>query len=729
MTGARARLAALRDTLEQTRLPLHLTETDAARDTQRASIRQIDDYIAPRLANLDAPLLAVVGGSTGAGKSTLVNTLVGHPVTRTGAIRPTTRQPILLHAPEDRPWFASTRVLPGLARITGVKREVPLPANRAGDDPDAALISSVVLVADERVPRDLAILDAPDVDSIADENRALAKQLLAAADLWLFVTTANRYADAVPWKLLEDAAGRDITVGVVLNRVPPEATAEIEHDLRELLAQRGLGQAPVFVVPESPLDDLGMLPSRFVAPVRDWLGDLSADRQARQDVARRTVQGAVARVAANARGVAQARDAQVAMAASVRSTTRHEYDEAHERIVEATKDGTLLRGEVLARWQDFVGTSDVFRTFESWFSRMRDRATAFIQGRPQPIREVEVEIEHGLHSVIVDQAQRAAGEAFTHLRQSPAGRQLATDTTLGRESARLSEDASALIRDWQTGLMELIRDSAGGKRTQARLMSLGLNAVTVTLMVVLFASTGGLTGGELAIAGGSAVVGQKLLETVFGEEAVRQLARQARDDLDRRVRVLLDREYARYDQLLQLVDAGPSGDELRDAAASLEQAMSSEAAASALTPQQVAESTAPIPLVAGDEPRYVPPREEDRGHATSDPSEGLASSAPPTVPVDLDDEVPVITAIIVEPGADAGQLVDRPRESGGHWFADVVDGDGGFGNATDGTPLQRPGGIADGGQGGLDGPRGPGGLGHRDGHEHPGGSRGPEARA
>ena len=50
-------------------------------------------------------------------------------------------------------------------------------------------------------------------------NRALAKQLLAAADLWLFVTTANRYADAVPWKLLEDAAGRDITVGVVLNRV------------------------------------------------------------------------------------------------------------------------------------------------------------------------------------------------------------------------------------------------------------------------------------------------------------------------------------------------------------------------------------------------------------------------------------------------------------------------------------------------------------------------------
>ena len=48
----------------------------------------------------------------------------------------------------------------------------------------------------------------------------LAAQLLAAADLWLFVTTANRYADAVPWALLDGAAARDITVAVVLNRVP-----------------------------------------------------------------------------------------------------------------------------------------------------------------------------------------------------------------------------------------------------------------------------------------------------------------------------------------------------------------------------------------------------------------------------------------------------------------------------------------------------------------------------
>ena len=46
--------------------------------------RQLDDYVMPRLATIDAPLLAVVGGSTGAGKSTLVNSLVGREVSAPG---------------------------------------------------------------------------------------------------------------------------------------------------------------------------------------------------------------------------------------------------------------------------------------------------------------------------------------------------------------------------------------------------------------------------------------------------------------------------------------------------------------------------------------------------------------------------------------------------------------------------------------------------------------------
>ncbi len=60
-------------------------------------------------------------------------------------------------------------------------------------------------------------------------------------------------------------------------------------------------------------------------------------------------------------------------------------------------------------------------------------------------------------------------------------------------------------------------------------------------MVVVFAHTAGaLVGAEAGIAGGSAVLGQKLLEAVFGDQAVRRLADQAREDLNARVHELLD---------------------------------------------------------------------------------------------------------------------------------------------------------------------------------------------
>ncbi|WP_192575943.1 dynamin family protein [Agrococcus sediminis] len=592
------RLDALRDALDGVALPLSVAGADAARDARRAAVRQIDDYIQPRLSHLDAPLLAVVGGSTGAGKSTLVNALVGHPVTRTGVIRPTTRQPILLHSPADAGWFGSTRILPGLARVRGVVREAP--ASEAGDEPDAALIGSVVLVADERVPRDLAILDAPDVDSIADENRALAAQLLAAADLWLFSTTANRYADAVPWKLLDDAAARDITVGVVLNRVPPGAEAEVEADLRQMLAVRGLADAPVFVIAESPLDGRGMLPDAATEAIRGWLTGIAGDRAERARIAGRTLAGTVERLGVTARAVADARDEQLVVAQDLRDTVRTAHADAAERVTDATRDGVLLRGEVLARWQDFVGTSDVFRTVESWYSRTRDQVVAWFQGKPPPAVEVEHEIESGLHAVMVDEAGRAASDAWQRVRHSAVGRQLTSGADLAHPSPDLSERAATLVRDWQQALMALITEQAAGKRTKARVMSLGLNVITVALMVVVFASTGGLTGGELAIAGGSAVVGQKLLETIFGEDAVRRLAAQARDDLETRVRALLEREASRWDALLAPVEAGTAADALRDAATELETAMAAVGRADGRTDERPSRALQRSDLVEGE---------------------------------------------------------------------------------------------------------------------------------
>jgi hypothetical protein len=65
-------------------------------------------------------------------------------------------------------------------------------------------------------------------------------------------------------------------------------------------------------------------------------------------------------------------------------------------------------------------------------------------------------------------------------------------------------------------------------------------------MLVVFAHSGGLTGGELVIAGGTAAVSQRLLEAIFGEEAVRTLAARAKGDLVKRLTRLLEAEADRY---------------------------------------------------------------------------------------------------------------------------------------------------------------------------------------
>jgi len=559
-----ASLERLRASLADAGLDLPLEGAFEARDVAAAAVRQIDDYIRPRLADLDAPLLAVVGGSTGSGKSTIVNAMIGAPTTRVGVVRPTTRQPILLHSPADAGWFASDRILPGLSRVRGALSAPGTHSTSAGDAPAMSRISELMLLAHERVPASLALIDAPDIDSVADENRALAAQLLAAADLWLFVTTANRYADAVPWRLLEGAAGRDVTVGVVLNRVPTGAAEDVLPHLESMLAARGLADAPVFVIDEQPLDGLGMLPASAVAEPLNWLTSIAGDRAERTRVAARTLGGTIADLDGRVALIAERRQEQLDWLYRAEVMVTAEYESALTAVDEATKDGALLRGEVLARWQDFVGTSDVFRKIESWFSRTRDSVTAWLAGRPSPVVAVETQIESGLHAVIVDQGGRAAAGAWAELQRSGAGRRVAeSDPSLASETPGFSDATSAMIRDWQASLFRLVQDNAGNKRVRARVLSLGLNVVTVALMIVVFASTGGLTGGEILIAGGSAVLGQKLLETVFGEDAVRRLAAEARRDLQQKTRALFDSERERFGAALSALRFGSAPDSLR----------------------------------------------------------------------------------------------------------------------------------------------------------------------
>lgn len=560
-------LEGTRELLRSTTLPLATASAPQQREGAARAVAQLDDYVLPRVRSLDAPLLAVVGGSTGAGKSTLVNALVGHPVTRSGAIRPTTRRPLLIHHPGDAGAFTTQRVLPRLARVHGTvvaPGQTP-PAGEPGDGP-VEDTGSLVLLADTNIPEGLAILDAPDVDSISDDNRALAAQLLSAADLWLFVTTANRYADAVPWQLLRNAAGRDITVAVVLDRVQASSAGEIEEDLRRMLDEEGLRAAPIFAVAESPLNETGMLPPAAVEPLREWLERLGADAQARSEIAARTLGGAVRELADTTERTAEAVAAQQRTEEHLRREVATSFDEALRAIVDSTRDGTLLRGEVLSRWQDFVGTGEFFRSLEAGIGRVRDRMTAFFKGQPAPEVRVEEAIETGLQAVIVENTARAAESAERRWRDEPSGQVLLA----GRDAAALPPDypeqVAESIRAWQSDVMLMIQQEGAGKRTRARAMSLGVNALAVILMIAVFSTTGGLTGLEVGIAGGSGVVGMKLLEAVFGEDAVRRMSDQARSNLESRIHGLLDQRAKVFLDSIDELGEHPTAEQLHAAA-------------------------------------------------------------------------------------------------------------------------------------------------------------------
>ncbi|WP_245156038.1 dynamin family protein [Nocardioides sp. 503] len=545
-------LIRLRGALQEAELPLDVPGIEEQRTARREMIDQLEDYAIPRLMTIEAPLLAVVGGSTGAGKSTLVNSLVGSRVTVPGVLRPTTRSPVLVHHPSDVEWFGQDRLLPDLVRV-----------QHPTDDPDA-----LQLVATESVPAGLAILDAPDVDSVEERNRQLAAQLLAAADLWLFVTSAARYADQVPWGFLKQAAERSTAVAIVLDRTPDDAIETVSTHLARMLASRGLKDSPLFTVTEGKVDDQGLLPAHHVADIRGWLESLASDVDARGAVVKQTLDGAIRTIARRTYGVADALAEQGEAATRLRTDADRAYDDAIAAIVAASADGTLLRGEVLARWQEFVGTGELLKSLEDKVGWFRDRVVNAIKGKPQQAERVTVAVESGLETLILEHAEAAAERAEASWQQLAAGQGLLAqaDQDLGRASRDLRRRAERAVRDWQQDVLEMVRTEGADKRTTARFLAFGVNGLSVALMVVVFAHTAGVTGAEAGIAGGSAVLGQKLLEAVFGDQAVRSLAERARRSLEQRITDLFRAERDRYVVLVESLGVKPGvPDQLRDA--------------------------------------------------------------------------------------------------------------------------------------------------------------------
>lgn len=550
-------LAQLLSTLDTVKFPIPLPGADD--DTRRtaATAGQIRDYLLPRAATIDAPLLAVIGGSTGAGKSTIVNSLLRRTVTRPGVRRPTTKSPVLICHPSDAPWFRSSKVLPDLTRT-----DVELADTRA-----------LQIVEAPPMPPGLALLDAPDVDSVDDENRTLARQLLLAADLWLFVTSAARYADAVPWAFLHEAAARELYLGVVINRCPPQSMQEVGPDLARMLVDEGLGDAPLFAIEEGPLTD-GMLPDTAVAPIRAWLGGLASEQDARARVVKQSLGGALRQLDVELHAIHDGLTAQQAAAADLRAQATGKFENAASQIAIMLGDGSMLRGEIVNHWHDVVGTTQLMRGLDEKVASLRSAARRWFRAEPKAEKAKE-EVSDQLARLITaaaDEACDGVAQAWSH---TDWGRTLLTDD-LRTTSPDFHERAAAQVRGWQQDVLGLVGEQGKGKRFRARMLAFGTNALGLTLMIAVFASTGGLTGAEAGIAGTTSVLSQRVLESVFGAGAVERLTTEARALLDARVQDLLVEEAVRFTHSVDEVSVAPGvREELVEAAVRVREARAS----------------------------------------------------------------------------------------------------------------------------------------------------------
>jgi hypothetical protein len=314
-----------------------------------------------------------------------------------------------------------------------------------------------------------------------------------------------------------------------------------------------------------------MLAPDDVRAVRSWLVALARDAHARAVVVRRTLRGALESLRPKAEALVAAAEAQEVARAALQREVEETYAHARRRIADGLSDGSLLRGEVLARWQEFVGTGELLRTLEAKIGRLRDRITASLLGRPAPADDIGEALQTGVQGLLVSRAELAAHDVWQRWRAVSGGAHLAEQhPDLAAPAPGLDDRVARTVRDWQSFVLQLVSEEGSDKRATARFMSYGVNGLGVLLMLVVFSQTAGLSGAEIGIAGGTAVLAQRLLEAVFGDQAVRTLAAKAEADLLRRAEAMLDTDRQRFLDALSGLDLGSRAADVRRAQEALE---------------------------------------------------------------------------------------------------------------------------------------------------------------
>ena len=211
-----------------------------------AEIKQLAERIAKgaavlRLKRRPALEWVLFMGGTGTGKSTLFNAFCGSNLSAAGVERPKTQGPILF-APRGAE----------VSKLLGADPGPPEPASPQAEPVSSGSSGRLTVIEHERPHwRHLILVDTPDLDSVATANRDAAQDLYLLADVVVFVSSQEKYADEVPYGFLLRVLEERKPLYFILNKAQPNFSST---ELLEPLRAQGPAPAPaqVWLIPFAP---------------------------------------------------------------------------------------------------------------------------------------------------------------------------------------------------------------------------------------------------------------------------------------------------------------------------------------------------------------------------------------------------------------------------------------------------------------------------------------------
>ena len=191
---------------------------------------------------INSTCLVVIAGEFNAGKSTLVNALVGEKLLETGALPTTDTVQVLAHGSSNS--------------SNGGRTGINAPGGFVFHSHESPLL------------HDLTLIDTPGTNAVHSDHTRLTRKLLPVADLILFVTSADRPFPESERVLLRSIQSYRKNVAIILNKMDTLELSGGDHGKK-------VKEEMVGFVSEHASDLLGARPVVLAVSARDALGSKS----------------------------------------------------------------------------------------------------------------------------------------------------------------------------------------------------------------------------------------------------------------------------------------------------------------------------------------------------------------------------------------------------------------------------------------------------------------------